>query len=52
RLDAVRGHLHERAGDQGAAVACYRSAAERTASLPERDYLLAKAAKLQEQRAP
>ncbi len=46
RLDAVRGHLHEKAGDPGRAVAHFRAAAERTASAPERDYLLVKAARL------
>jgi RNA polymerase sigma factor (sigma-70 family) len=46
RLDAVRGHLLERAGDRGAAIAHLRSAAEGTASLPERNYLLTKAARL------
>jgi RNA polymerase sigma factor (sigma-70 family) len=46
RLDAVRGHLHEKAGDPGRAIAHYRAAAERTASAPERDYLLVKAARL------
>ncbi len=46
RLDAVRGHLHERAGDSERALAHYRAAAERTASLPERDYLTVKAARL------
>jgi RNA polymerase sigma factor (sigma-70 family) len=46
RLDAVRGHLLERAGDPGAAIAHFRSAAEGTASLPERNYLLTKAARL------
>lgn len=46
RLDAVRGHLHERLGDAERAVAHYRAAAERTASLPERDYLTLKAARL------
>ncbi|HEX8695272.1 MAG TPA: sigma-70 family RNA polymerase sigma factor [Longimicrobium sp.] len=46
RLDAVRAHLHERAGDPGRALAHYRAAAERTASLPERNYLLTKAARL------
>jgi RNA polymerase sigma factor (sigma-70 family) len=46
RLDAVRGHLHERAGDAGRAIAHYRAAAERTASIPERDYLTLKAARL------
>jgi predicted RNA polymerase sigma factor len=46
RLDAVRGHLLERAGDPAGAVAHYRAAAEGTASLPERNYLLTKAARL------
>lgn len=46
RLDAVRGHLHERLGDAERAIAHYRAAAERTASLPERDYLAFKAARL------
>ncbi len=46
RLDAVRAHLLERAGDRAAAAACYRAAASKTASLPERHYLLVKAARL------
>ncbi len=46
RLDAVRAHLHERAGDVASAIAGYRAAARRTASAPERDYLLMKAARL------
>jgi RNA polymerase sigma factor (sigma-70 family) len=46
RLDAVRGHLYERAGDRDRAVAHFRAAAERTASTPERNYLLTKAASL------
>ena len=46
RLDAVRGHLYERLGDSDHAVAHYRAAAERTASIPERDYLNIKAARL------
>jgi len=45
RLDAVRGHLHEMAGDTGRAAVHYRLAAERTASIPERDYLTLKAAR-------
>jgi RNA polymerase sigma factor (sigma-70 family) len=44
RLDAVRAHLLERAGERAAAVKLYREAAAKTASLPERDYLLRKAA--------
>ena len=50
RLDAVRAHLLERAGDLEGALAGYRRAAERTTSLPERDYLLTKAARLREVR--
>jgi RNA polymerase sigma factor (sigma-70 family) len=48
RLDAVRAHLSELAGDRQAAVAHYRTAARRTTSLPERNYLLTQAAKLAE----
>jgi predicted RNA polymerase sigma factor len=47
RLDSVRAHLLEMAGDRAAAKACYLQAAERTASLPEREYLLVKAGKLE-----
>jgi RNA polymerase sigma factor (sigma-70 family) len=39
RLDAVRAHLLEMAGDDRGAVAAYRSAARRTTSAPERRYL-------------
>ena len=46
RLDAVRAHLLERAGDLAGASALYRRAAGRTASTVERDYLLAHAARL------
>lgn len=46
RLDAVRAHLLERAGEREAAVELYRRAALKTTSLPERDYLLLKAARL------
>jgi RNA polymerase sigma factor (sigma-70 family) len=46
RLDAVRAHLYERAGDPGRALAHYRAAAEATTSIPERDYLTLKAARL------
>jgi predicted RNA polymerase sigma factor len=46
RLDAVRGHLFEMAGDREAAVTHYRAAASRTTSVPERDYLVTKAARL------
>jgi RNA polymerase sigma factor (sigma-70 family) len=46
RLDAVRAHLLERAGDRHAAIALYRSAAARTTSVPERNYLAMRAARL------
>jgi RNA polymerase sigma factor (sigma-70 family) len=46
RLAAVRAHLLELAGDRGAAITHYRAAAERTTSIPERDYLLTQAARL------
>jgi len=46
RLDAVRAHLFEMAGDADAAVAHYRAAAGRTTSLPEQHYLTTKAARL------
>ncbi|MBF6181983.1 RNA polymerase sigma factor [Nocardia otitidiscaviarum] len=49
RLAAVRGHLHEMAGDPTAAVACYTAAARRTTSLPERDYLTLRAARLRQE---
>jgi RNA polymerase sigma factor (sigma-70 family) len=45
RLDAVRGHLLELAGDPDRAVEHYRAAAGRTTSRPEQRYLEAKAAK-------
>ncbi|MDP9033830.1 MAG: RNA polymerase sigma factor [Myxococcota bacterium] len=46
RLDAVRAHLLERSGEITAALPHYRSAAEKTASIPERNYLLLKVARL------
>ena len=46
RLDAVRGHLYEKSGNRERAIAHYHAAAERTASIPERNYLLTKAARL------
>jgi predicted RNA polymerase sigma factor len=46
RLDAVRAHLHEMAGDTAAARAAYRAAARRTTSLPEQRYLESRAARL------
>lgn len=44
RIDAVRAHLYDMAGDHAAAHRHYRAAAALTASLPERNYLLMKAA--------
>jgi RNA polymerase sigma factor (sigma-70 family) len=46
RMDAVRAHLLELAGDHKAAVEHYRAAALKTSSLPERNYLLTQAARL------
>jgi RNA polymerase sigma factor (sigma-70 family) len=46
RLDAVRAHLLEMAGDTKAARASYETAARRTTSLPERRYLEDRAARL------
>ena len=42
RLDAVRAHLLDLAGEHEQAREHYRSAAKRTFSLPEREYLLRK----------
>ena len=47
RLDAVRAHLLEKAGDPEAARAAYGTAAARTFSIPEARYLQARAARLQ-----
>ena len=44
RLDAVRAHLLQLSAQFDQAEKRYRAAAERTANLPERDYLLMKAA--------
>jgi RNA polymerase sigma factor (sigma-70 family) len=52
RLDAVRAHLLELAGDRAAARAGYLAAARRTTSLPERRYLDARAARLEDGGAP
>ncbi|MGW6944543.1 RNA polymerase sigma factor [Streptomyces xanthophaeus] len=46
RLEAVRAHLLERAGDMPAARAAYAKAAGLTLSLPERRYLQARAARI------
>jgi predicted RNA polymerase sigma factor len=48
RLDAVRAHLLELAGDHQAAIAHYRAAAGQTTSIPERNYLMTQAARLRE----
>lgn len=48
RLDAVRGHLYEMAGDRASAIHHFRAAAARTTSIPERNYLALKAARLNE----
>jgi predicted RNA polymerase sigma factor len=48
RLAAVRGHLHEQANDLASAIASYQTAADRTSSTPERNYLLMKAARLRD----
>jgi predicted RNA polymerase sigma factor len=48
RLDAVRAHLLEMAGDRQAAIAHYQIAASRTTSQPERNYLMTQAAQLRE----
>ncbi len=48
RLDAVRAHLLEMAGDHQAAITHYRLAASRTTSIPERNYLITQAARLSE----
>jgi RNA polymerase sigma factor (sigma-70 family) len=49
RLHAVRAHLLDMAGEVAAALAEYREAAALTTSLPERRYLLARAARLPRQ---
>jgi len=52
RMDAVRAHLLERAGDRAGAVRHYRAAAGKTGSLPERNYLLTQAARLSSELGP
>lgn len=47
RLIAARAHLHERASNPAAAISCYRQAASLTLSTTERDYLYARAARLE-----
>jgi RNA polymerase sigma factor (sigma-70 family) len=46
RLDAVRAHLLEMAGDHDAAIQHYQAAAARTTNIPERNYLTTKASQL------
>lgn len=46
RLHAVRAHLLEMWGDRDGALAEYRAAARKTASVPEQGYLLTRAARL------
>lgn len=48
RVDATRAHLLERLGALADAIELFRRAAARTASTPERNYLLLKAAQLAE----
>ncbi len=48
RLAAVRAHLLEKLGDRAAAIEQFHAAAERTSSVPERNYLLLKAARLRQ----
>jgi RNA polymerase sigma factor (sigma-70 family) len=50
RLDAVRAHFYEMAGDADAAVTHYRTAAGRTTSTPEQRYLTTRAARLRASR--
>jgi len=46
RLDAARAHLLERAGQIEEAINLYHAAAARTSNVPERNYLILRAAKL------
>jgi predicted RNA polymerase sigma factor len=46
RMDAVRAHLLEMAGNSHAAAKYYHAAAVKTVNLPERHYLLMQAARL------
>jgi predicted RNA polymerase sigma factor len=49
RLDATRAHLLERAGERQRAIAQFLAAAGKTASVPEKNYLTAQAARLAQQ---
>jgi predicted RNA polymerase sigma factor len=46
RLESVRAHLLEQAGEREAARAAYQRAARMTLSLPEQRYLTLRAARL------
>jgi RNA polymerase sigma factor (sigma-70 family) len=48
RLESVRAHLLEMAGDHPGAITHYRIAAARTTNIPERNYLMTQAARLAE----
>ncbi|HEY0681291.1 MAG TPA: DUF6596 domain-containing protein [Steroidobacter sp.] len=50
RLDAVRAHLLERAGDRDAAVKLYQAAAAKTSSIPEKNYLMLRAARVRDRK--
>ncbi len=50
RLDAVRAHFFEMLADMESAVKHYRAAAAETSSLPEQNYLLTQAARLEQSR--
>ncbi len=52
RLDAVRAHLFEMAGERESAVEHYLRAASKTTSIPERIYLTTKAAELRDRTRP
>jgi predicted RNA polymerase sigma factor len=52
RLEAVRAHLLEQAGDTIAARSCYLRAARMTASVPEQRYLELRAARLHDSASP
>jgi RNA polymerase sigma factor (sigma-70 family) len=52
RVDAVRAHLLELAGDVDGALTHYRAAARLTTNLPEQRYLTARAARLAASRTP
>ena len=47
RITVVRAHLLELAGERERAIREYRNAANGTANLPERSYLITKAARLE-----